>query len=266
MSTTSSSSESNVPAQLLTREHDRISLPLTELKPVTCPHCQHPVSGDQLDIENTMAHCLHCGHVFGFSYNAKTNSLQPEQLLPDGVEILKLRSELDIRLKWKNTTSPWGRKFFTLFTVMWNLMLLPFVLTMIFSGQWGVLLFVSLHLLVGLGFIWYLSALYVNETTLSITPDRFRVRSGPVKVPFSNKVDIEAGDVDQLYVSRYMQGTQNGVPKHAFALYAILKDGSKKSLLRGMNEATQHYLEQEIEHYLGIQNRPVEGEEPDALG
>lgn len=258
MSETSPAGSSSSPATMVREEF--ISLPGVALQPLLCPSCQHEVGADALNPEKGTAQCPHCYHVFGFSHDSATGQLRPEQLLPDGLEVLKLRSELDLRLRWMHTTSAWNRKFFILFTTLWNLILLPFVITVVVSGNLGILLFLSLHLLVGLGLIGYLAAIYVNTTEVSVTPDRVRISSGPIRFPFGKAREWPAKEVDQLYVSRYTAGTQNGSPRYAYALYAILKSGDKVSLLRGMNQRTQAYLEQEIESYLGIANRPVADE------
>lgn len=87
-----------------------------------------------------------------------------------------------------------------------------------------------------------------------------RVRTMPVPLPLHKAKEIELGQIDQMYVSRYTESTSNGVPNYAFALYALMKDGEKVSLLRGMNKETQQYIEQEIEGYLGIPNKRISEE------
>ena len=67
--------------------------------------------------------------------------------------------------------------------------------------------------------------------------------------------------IQQLYVSKYTASTTNGVPNYAYALYAVMKDGTKVSLLRGMNRETQRYIEKEIEGFLGIPNKSVKDED-----
>jgi hypothetical protein len=227
---------------------------------LSCPKCNHLIGGNEVNIEKTIAHCTHCGHIFGFAHDSKSGRLKPERLIPEGIEVLRLRSELDVSLDWKKTTSKGGRKFFTLFTFAWNTMLLPFLLVGLLMGNWGILLFLSLHLLVGMGLLWYIAAIYFNRSTLTISDRKLRVQSGPVRLPVFKNREISTDQIDQFYVSRYTASTTNGVPNYAYALYVILKSGERISLLRGMNWETQQYLEQEIEAYLGIMNKTVENE------
>ena len=224
---------------------------------LTCPKCNHFISGIDLNIEKTIAKCSHCHHVFGFEHDSHSGQLRPSQIMPEGVEVLKLRSELDIRLKWMNTTSKDGRTFLMLFAGFWNLMVLPFALFAVLTGAWGILLFLSLHLLVGLGLLWHLATVYVNRTSISVTKNRLRVRTFPLKHFLWKSTDIETDAIRQLYVSKYVQSTSNGEPNFAYALYGIIEGGEKVCLVRGMNRATQIFVEKEIEDYLGIKNRKV---------
>ena len=228
---------------------------------LTCPKCKHFISGEDINIEKTVAKCSHCHHVFGFAYDSTTASLVPEVIVPQGVEELKLKSELDIRLKWLQTTSKGGRWFLILFTTMWNLILLPFVVGVIISGLWGILLFLSAHLLIGLGLLWHLATVYFNQTSISVSEHGIKIRTMPLLHPLWKNKDIDTNSLKQLYVSRYVASTSNGVPNYAYALYAILNTGEKISLIRGMNRETQVYIERAIEDYLGIRNTKVSEED-----
>lgn len=227
---------------------------------LSCPKCNHFISGVDINIEKTLAKCGHCQHMFNFEHDSETQTLKPAQMIPEGVEVLKLRSELDIRLKWIDTTPKSSRWFLMLFAGIWNLILLPFVIGVIVSGAWGILLFLSLHLLVGLGMIFHLATIYLNRTSLSVTNRRIRITTFPLRHMLWKNKDLSIDDIEQFYVSRYVASTTNGNPNYAYALYAIMKDGSKVSLLRGMNRETQVYLEKEIEGYLGIKNKKVPDE------
>ncbi len=228
---------------------------------LSCPKCNHLISGEDINIEKTVAKCSHCGHVFGFSHDSKKGGLLAYAIPPVGVETLKLRSELDISLDWSKTASKGGKTFMMLFTFMWNIILLPIVLTIILSGSWGILLFLSLHLLVGLGLLWYTAAMIFNKSSISLDRKTMKVRTTPISVPWHKARDIEISQIRQFYVTKYTASTTNGVPNYAYALYAIMEDGERISLLRGMTRDTQHYIEKELEAYLGITNIKVEGED-----
>lgn len=224
---------------------------------LSCPKCNHFISGRDINIEKTLAQCSNCQHVFSFEHDSQSKRLKPIAAMPKGVETLRLRSELDIRLKWTDTTIRNGRTFLTLFTVMWNIILLPFVIGILVSGSYGILLFMAAHLAVGLGLLWNMAAIHLNRTSISVTKRKIRVRTIPIKSFLWRSKDLNVDEITQLYVTRYTQSTTNGNPNYAYALYAIMQDGEKISLVRGMNRETQVYVEQEIEGYLGIKNQKV---------
>ena len=261
MSERDPNSPESIPSTITKEATDPLDFSGPEHQLLSCPKCNHFINGDDINIEKTIAKCHHCNHVFGFAHDSQTGKLVEEQLMPEGVEALKLKSELDIRLNWQKTTSKGGRGFITLFTFLWNLILLPFVLAIIIGGNWGILLFISLHLAVGLGLLWYTLAVYFNRTSLSISKRSLRVRSLPIRLPTFRSKDLDVEAIQQLYVSKYTASTTNGVPNYAYALYAVMKDGTKVSLLRGMNRETQRYIEKEIEGFLGIPNKGVKDED-----
>jgi hypothetical protein len=242
-------------------QYQEINFKEKEHELLTCPKCHHLISGNDINIEKTIAKCSNCHHIFGFSHNSKIGGLVPELIAPEGIEVLKLRSELDLSLDWKKTTSKGGKTFMLAFTFLWNLILLPFVLTILLSGNWSILLFISLHLAVGLGLLWYIAAVYLNKTSINLSRNHLRIRTVPIRFPFSKSGDYELSDIKQFYVSKYTASTSNGVPNYAYALYAIMNNGDKVSMLRGMNRETQHYIEQELETFLGIQNIRVSEED-----
>ncbi len=227
---------------------------------LTCPRCNHIVSESDVDIEHTKAKCSNCGYEFGFAYDSTGSALVPELLIPEGIEELKLRSELDLRLRWKETTTKGGRWFVLLFASIWNLVMLPFVIGVIASGQWGIMIFISLHLLIGMGLLWHLATIYLNSTSISVTRERIKIKTLPLKHPLWRGREIDAKAIDQLYVSKYVQSSTNGVPNYAYALYAVLKSGEKISMIRGMSFETQAFVEKAVEDYLEIKDVEVAGE------
>jgi hypothetical protein len=248
--------------RLITKTQLQEELDFSGQSPIlSCPRCNHFIKGSDVNIEKTIAKCSHCEHVFAFEHDSNSLQLKPVPIIPEGIETLKLKSELDIRLKWLNTTSKGGRKFLTLFAAMWNLMLLPFVLVVILSGEFGILLFLSLHLLVGLGLLWHLGTIYLNRTSILINKRKLRVRTIPLRHLLWPNTEIDVDSIQQLYVTKYVQSTSNGIPNYAYALYAILDNGEKRALIRGMSRETQIYIEKEIEDYLGIKKRRVPEED-----
>lgn len=229
---------------------------------VKCSDCGSDIPARDVNITDTIAKCNDCNNIFKFDKDIfpDWDRKRPEMFIPEGMEVLKLQSELDIQFDWYNAQSKKGMGFKTFFTFMWNIMLLPFVIGAFSSGQYEMLLFSSIHIIVGLGFIANLVSTFINKTNISVTKRFIEIKQKPIPSFLKKNVKIPTEDIEQLYVTRYVSSTTNGVPNHANALYVITKDGQKIPLVKGMNQETQLYLEQEIEMFLKIEDRPVRGE------
>ena len=222
---------------------------------LTCPNCNLFVAAKDINISKTIAKCENCNHVFSFEDDFDFREGRPEMLIPEGMEVLNLRSELDIEVKWTKSIQP----MMVVFTLVWNLFLLPFVIGGIMAGQAQILLFAGAHIAVGLGLLYNIFAQLFNRTNISVTDKRIEINTRPFPTPGKSKIELDADDLDQLYVTKYVSSTTNGVPSYAYALYAIDKNGTKFILIKGLNKESQLYIEQEIERYLQIKDRPIQG-------
>lgn len=229
---------------------------------VQCTDCGKDIPAKDVNITDTIAKCDDCDNIFKFDKEIfpEWKRQKPEMFIPESMEVLRLPSELDIQFDWFRSQSKKGLGFKTFFAFAWNLMLLPFVLSAFSSGQYEVLLFASIHILVGLGFIANIVSTFINKTNVSVTKRFIQIKQTPIPSFFKKDAKIPTNDVEQLYVSRYVSSTTNGVPNHAHALYVITKDGSKYPLVKEMNKESALYLEQEIELFLKIEDRSIAGE------
>ena len=69
-------------------------------------------------------------------------------------------------------------------------------------------------------------------------------------------------DITQLYTQERVNSSDSGT-RYSYEVYLITTDGKKQKLVGGLREPQQGlYIEQAIERYLGIEDRPVAGELP----
>jgi hypothetical protein len=252
------------PVHLDPQAHDGLDFEIREDHLLHCPSCDHFVNADDINIQKLMAKCANCGQVFSFEH-ARSRDLagysRPDMLMPEGLEVLKLENELDVVISWFKSVPRALFSFTLIFTLIWNLILLPFILIGIGTGAYEILLFTSAHLAVGVGFLLRTLALFINKTHVNVSRKVLEIRSGPMPAIFRRNRKIPVYQIDQLYVTKYVDSRTNGNPNYAYALYVILKSGQKLKLAKGMNLQTQRYLEYEIESFLGIRDRKVDGAE-----
>ena len=235
-------------------------------KPVLldCPKCHNFISTKDINLEQAEATCSHCQHKFSFEEQMRQDPYRrPEMIMPKSTEVLKLHSVLDIVVDWyhaapkKRIVGLLGSAFF------WNVFLIPAVLFLVFSGDFFFMLLFIGHILTGFSLIWYLLAFLVNKTHIEVTQKGIRIKHKPLPTPTNKSIFIPTEEIKQLYVTRYTEKIgRKSKPVQAYALSAVLKNNRVLPILKGMDKSTQLYLEQEIETYLGIKDKPIEGELP----
>ncbi len=230
---------------------------------LTCTVCNNEIDPANVNINSTLAKCNHCDSIHFLDdqefFNRRKRN-RPEMMIPEGTEVLHLPSSLDIRTNWSRGKSKGGTWFLLFFTIMWNAMIWPFAINNILTGAIFSILPMALHLAVGLGLAYYVLSMFINKTDIYVTSSDITISSTPMKNPFSKDIVIPTKNISQLYVSRYVSSTTNGVPNYAYALYAITDQKKQFPLIKGMNKETQLYIEQEIENFLEIEDKSIRGE------
>lgn len=230
---------------------------------LTCTVCNNEIDPENVNINSTLAKCNHCGSLHFLDdeeFFGRRKRNRPEMMIPEGTEVLHLPSSLDIRTNWSRGKSKGGTWFLLFFAIMWNAMIWPFAISGIVSGAILSVLPMALHLAVGLGLAYYVLSMFINKTDIYVTSNDITISSTPMKNPFSKDIVISTKNINQLYVTRYVSSTTNGVPNHAYALYAITSQNKRIPLIKGMNKETQLYIEQEIENFLDIEDKYIRGE------
>lgn len=227
---------------------------------LACPNCATSIRADNINITSMVAKCHHCNSVFNFSNTLEVASRnRPEIMLPTGFEAFTTLSSLDIEYNWKQTSK--GLGFFIFFALFWNGILSIFVITALISGEYQMLLFTSIHLLVGIGLIYYILSVLLNKTYILVSRREIQVEHRPLRLPFYPNRNISAMDLDQLFISKYVSSKTNGRPNYAFSVIARLRTGSEVTLIKGLRQPEQAtYIEQQIEKFLNIEDRAMEGE------
>lgn len=100
-----------------------------------------------------------------------------------------------------------------------------------------------------------------NRTRLIISEHKIIVETKPLPV-YKARREFYAADIEQVYVKRQVAYLSRGSTRIDYHVY-VLKHGQEtaEELVHRLSYVDHAlFLEQEIEHYLGIVDRPVEGE------
>jgi len=227
-----------------------------------CPKCATPIPAEDVNIDSLIGKCRNCNAIFEVDeeLNRQRDDFREEERphieLPAGFEVQRGVSELDIRISWRKTRMVW---FYVLFSVIWNGITFVFVGIAISSNDLMMALAISIHFMIGVGFLLYTTALFINTTHIYATTHALLVKHGPIPVPFHPRRNISKASLEQLYVEEYVASRTNGRPNIAFRLRAVVKGKDKRpQLMRGLKKPEQAlYLEHEIEKFMNIRNRQV---------
>ena len=221
-----------------------------------CPQCHSFISAENVNHDNHLAKCDHCNHVFNYRTDEYWDPFgPPHDTQPDGIDILKMQSLLDIHVKHRKQMDKSNTWMSLVFGLMWNAMLLPFLFYIITSGQWYILLFISMHLFFGITMLWNVMGTLFNKTEIEVTSDQLKIKTTPFAWPGRSIRKVETAEIDQLYVaSAPRKKKKTGA---SYALYVLKTSGKKVLLQSGLDLKTLRYLEQQIESYLGIKDRKI---------
>ncbi|MEZ5008024.1 MAG: hypothetical protein R2728_12005 [Chitinophagales bacterium] len=228
---------------------------------VRCKRCESVVSETHINREEQVANCQRCGALFSLQnldYVAKaknTKSLKPEIYeIPKGIDIEKYSFELKIIYK----TQGFAKFFFTLFSLFWNGIVGIFVIVSILSGNFGILLFVSIHLAIGISMAYYTISLYLNKNKITANSTGLSTTYGPLRFPFRKDYSVPVTDINQIYCRKYSMGTVNGVPQYGYKVALLKNDGQAITIMKALKTYHQAlYLEQQIESFLKIEDKAV---------
>lgn len=219
---------------------------------VYCPSCGFQAQADDMNMESLMARCKNCSTVYSLKESVgQERKVRPLVALPPGIDAVHYPDGLDVQIKWRKSAS----SFLLFFTIFWNIIVIPMAIFAFFSGEWGMMLGLSLHLIVGMGLLYFMTATMVNVTYIYLDYEFLSIQHRPFTVPWYPDREIETGQIKQLTVERYVASKTNGRPDYRFAVYAKLSSGKKLKVVQGLKTADQgRYIEQEVEQFLAIED------------
>jgi len=228
-----------------------------------CPNCESEIFSDDINIDKAIAKCHNCHHVFPFEEEVKKKSRggrRKEIFQPEGIEMFRLRSELNIDYKWRNTQST--NYFMLFFTMVWNAMILPSAFAAVMSGDLISLLFMSIHIGVGVWLLLGQLSKFINSTFITVDERYLTIENRPISNPWFKNKQIPVKDIEQVFVKKKNTGSVNGNPTYGYSIVAIEKKWKREiPIIEGMSKADKAlFIEQEIEYFLGIEDRKVRGE------
>jgi len=236
---------------------------------VYCTHCHVQIPAEDLNIDTAIARCRSCQAVFSFAdalqRDAAARPPRPsvpstaprgrrDVPLPRGVTLEETGTGLRFVRRWFQ----WVVLFLIVFCVVWDGFLV-FWYTLAFreGAPWIMIVFPLGHLAVGAGLTYYVLCMLVNRTIVEVGDGVLSIRHVPL--PWRGNRTLPADELDQLYCKQRVHRSRNG-SYETYEIYALDKTGQQHKLLSGLPESDDAlFLEQQIEKYLHVRDRAVEG-------
>jgi hypothetical protein len=148
------------------------------------------------------------------------------------------------------------------FAVAWDSFLIFWYSMALHSDHvpWIMVVFPIAHVAVGIGLTYSTIAGILNRTILRVTPETISVRFEPL--PWKGKKQIAVADIKQLFCKDKVTRSKNGISTQ-YELYAVTAANQQVKLVGRLdNSEIAIFLEQQLERWLKIEDRPVAGELP----
>lgn len=257
---------------------------------VNCPQCQAAIGMDDIDLGLRIGKCRNCSQVVNIAdqlaglaaptASEETVSIAEDPPIvprPASLSVQEDGETLVITKRWFHPAA-----FFLLFfCIAWDAFLFVWYAMALggfgkFGGEgppdlfrWLFLVFPLGHVAVGVGLTYVCVATFLNRSTLTVQDGFLSLRHGPMFWPGQFVLPVD--DIEQFYVKpvlgrvRYHEvGFHSGVTtvNGPGQLMAVLKSGGERRLWGNeMDPGIVRYLETRLEEFLGIENRPVAGEQ-----
>ncbi len=217
-------------------------------KKVHCPSCSEVVGVENITLEKSLAKCSGCEVIFSIekevaSLKAKT-TMKQEIFRPEGIDMFFYKDDLEISIEPHIGVIDAFCGF-----------LFPFVtaFSIFVYFDKGISIYIPLLLTVGsIFFLYRILNNHKNKTYIDVNDHSLTLKHRPKNLKKDKRFLVE--DIDQVYLKK--AADQPGY----FTLHLIVNgpNGQQHQKLLTVNSISKaKYLEQEIEKYLGIEDRKV---------
>ena len=217
-------------------------------KRLSCPACTEALNAEHIDLPNNVAKCGSCHVVFSIAEEVEGLKVKQETkqeiFRPEGIDLFYYKGEMEITLP-QNIHGLEG------FLLGMFIMLAPLATLLYFKK--GISVYFPIFFAIGTLFFLYRLFTYSKaKTYIDINDRSLTIKHRPNNLKKDKAFPAE--DIDQIYLKQAADGSGY------FTLHMIVNGpkGQQHQKLITVNTLSKaKYLEQEIEKYLGIEDRKV---------
>ncbi len=207
--------------------------------------------------------CPACGATLGDDDAACTACAavpeKPTVAMPRGFALRQADDELIITRSWLSLSTV---GMLALCLVWDGLIALWYAVPFNRTGVYSLVVLPLLPVVVGGAFTYSTLAGFVNRTIFRVTRRAVAVTHYPLWWPGS--AEIPADSIEQLFCDETVYRTKR-TKTITYNVHVVLEDGKRLPLVTGLEDSRHaRFIEQEVEAHLGIPDRPMHGELPQA--
>ncbi len=225
---------------------------------VTCSHCGADVPERNLKATTALARCPKCREVFSFVSELATDgppSSREDVAMPRSITVEYTGTSLLLVHRWISIkTALWAFA-----TIAWAVCLTqmygdPGARDALSMFKW----MFEIQVALGVCMAYVTMAGLCNSTRIETSETELIISHGPL--PWLGGRHLELAEINQLFTRERVSYERRG-KRYIYGLYALLKSGKRLKLLSRLRLSEQAlFLEQQIERFAGIVDRPVGGE------
>ncbi len=224
---------------------------------VVCEQCKKEIRTENIDLDKGIAKCTSCNKLFDCrdQVQATIDYRRDTIKLPRSIKLTREKNRLVIEFRWLAIQT----LYLAPFCLCWDAsFFLWYRIGFISSENVPSLLYLLFHIVSGIALTYYVIAGILNRTIISVSGGAMQITDTPLT--FFRNASISLEELDQLYARQKVHRGKK-LSWSSYEVHAILKPEKNIRLVAGLNTSEQAlYIEQVVEDYLGIRDRPVEGE------
>lgn len=224
---------------------------------LSCQACGAALRDEEIDDVRGVGRCVYCKAVTTLPNRSRV-PLRVASARPAGVTVSESSHGLRLTRRWYHP------RYLVLLVVaaFWfGILAMFFRISAAAGAPWFFGLFALLHVAAGVSLLYVALAGLLNSTVVQVDrDDLLTVQHGPL--PWTKGASVPGRDLAQVFCVAKVYERNDGPPQRMFSVVAMTRTGERVPLVGGLITDVDHalYLEQVLEKYLRIPDRPVIGE------
>ena len=208
---------------------------------VKCRNCDEVIPAESINIQEMLALCPACSHVFPLDKSAFARKTKAHKVKrPEGIQVEEVGEQLT--LAYRRLYGP-GSRFMWVLTTLGGLF---YTIMAVGAGTDGSppgpVLFIGALAAI----CWYLAAVFATTRTRIMADEHeLAIKRGPLPIPFREDKMLDVADIDRVTIQ------QNNASRFPTTyVVAQLRDGTSENLVTSLSHEAARYVAHVLDQYL----------------